>query len=195
MPHLLSRDDIPTADEYETNRDQYRRQIMVQKQPRRILIGSNCSVHIENREIMRYQVLEVLRAEGTFDNDESIEDELHAYNPMITQPGLLSATLMFEYPTEPERQLHLPKLVGIDQHVWLQVADTARVLGEFDGGQIDEHKVSSVQFIKFPLSDEQEEQIRTPGTVLRLVIDHPHYQAIAVLGEETRQAIAKDLSA
>lgn len=195
MPQLLSRDDIPTAAEYEQTRDQYRRQISVQKQPRRVLIGSNCSIHFENRDIMRYQVLEMLRAEGTFDNDDSIEDELHAYNPMITQPGLLSATLMFEYPTEEERQNYLPKLVGIDQHVWLQVGDAGKVLGEFDGGQIDEHKVSSVQFIKFPLNDSQEDQIQKPGTVLKIIIDHPQYNGIAVLGEETRKAIASDLSA
>lgn len=195
MPALLSRNDIPTAAEYEQTRDQYRRQILVQKQPRRVLIGSNCSIHFENRDIMRYQVLEMLRAEGTFANDDSIEDELHAYNPLITQPGSLSATLMFEYPTEEERQEHLTALVGIDRHVWFQVGDSPRVPGQFDQGQIDVHKVSSVQFIKFELTSDQQKLINTSGTVLRIAIDHPHYQGVAVLGEETRRAIAQDLSA
>ena len=195
MPALLSRDDIPTAAEYEQTRDQYRRQILVQKQPRRVLIGTNCSVHFENREIMRYQVLEMLRAEGTFANSDAIEDELHAYNPLITQPGTLCATLMFEYPTEEERQEHLTALVGIDRHVWFQVGDTPKIPGQFDAGQIDVHKVSSVQFIKFALTDEQQKLITTSGTVLKLVIDHPHYPGVAVLGEETRKAISQDLSA
>ena len=194
MPALLSRDDIPTAAEYEQTREQYRRQIMVQKQPRRVLIGSNCSIHFENREIMRYQVLEMLRAEGTFTNADAIEDELHAYNPLITQPESLSATLMFEYPTEEERQHHLTELVGIDRHVWFQVGETSRIPGEFDAGQIDVHKVSSVQFIKFSLTAAQQQIVNTPGSVLRIVIDHPHYQGVAVLGEETRRAIAQDLS-
>lgn len=195
MPALLSRNDIPTAAEYEQTRDQYRRQILVQKQPRRVLIGTNCSVHFENREIMRYQVLEMLRAEGTFANSDAIEDELHAYNPLITQPGTLCATLMFEYPTEDERQEHLTALVGIDKHVWFQVGETPKIPGQFDAGQIDVHKVSSVQFIKFALTDAQQKLINTSGTVVKLVIDHPHYLGVAVLGEETRKAIAQDLSA
>lgn len=193
MAQLLSQTDIPTAAEYERTRDQYRRQIMVQKQPRRILVGTNCSVHFENREIMRYQVLEMLRAEGTFGNAEAVEDELHAYNPMITQPGLLCATLMFEYPTEAERLEHLPQLVGIDRHVWLQIGDEPRILGEFDAGQIDAHKVSSVQFIKFRITAAQDQLLQSAGTVVRFSIDHAHYQGVAVLGEETRRAIAADL--
>ncbi|MBX7164894.1 MAG: DUF3501 family protein [Pirellulales bacterium] len=195
MAELLTFDDILSRDEYEAIRPDYRRKIMVEKRPRRVLIGSNCSAHIENREIMRYQVHEMLRAEGTFGNLEAIEDELHAYNPLITRADSLSVTFMFEYPTEDERQIELPKLVGIDRHIWLVVGELPRIAGEFDAGQIDEHKVSSVQFVHFPLTDAAQRLIATSGTVLRLVIDHPHYVAQAVLGEETRAAIARDLAA
>lgn len=195
MAQLLTRDDIPTHSEYESQRDAFRRRILMQKRLRRVAVGAHCTVHFENRDSMRYQVLEMLRIEGTFTNDEAIEDELHAYNPLITQAGLLSATFMFEYETEAERRTELPKLVGIDRHVWLQVGDTPRVLGGFDAGQIDEHKVSSVQFVKFALTDAQQDLIGREGTVVRLLIDHPHYRAQAVLGEETRQSLAADLAA
>ena len=63
----------------------------------------------------------MLRCEGTWDDFEAVNDELTAYNPLITQPNYISTTIMFEYPTKEERESELPKLVGIDQHVWLQI--------------------------------------------------------------------------
>ncbi len=195
MVKLLTTEDLWGREEYEQQRDAFRRKIMAAKQPRRVLVGPNCSVHIENRDIMRYQVLEMLRAEGTWDDPQAVADELEAYNPLISRPNLLSVTMMFEYPTEEERETELPKLVGIDRHFWLAIGESDPVLGEFDAGQIDEDKVSSVQFVKFPLDDEQQSHLAQAGTVARLIIDHPHYTAQAVLGEQTRECIAADLSA
>jgi hypothetical protein len=195
MAALLTPSDIPaTAAEYEQTRDAYRRRIMVLKQPRRILIGPNCSVHFENREIMRYQICEMLRAESTFGNEDSLEDELHAYNPLISQPNRLSATFMFEFPSEEQRARELSGLVGIHEHVWLQVGDDAPIAGEFDVAQLNDRRVSSVQFVKFTLTDAQQDAISKSGTVVRIRIDHPKYTAQAVLGEETRAALAADLS-
>lgn len=195
MAELLSAADVVDRDEYERIRSDFRRNIMQQKRSRRVLLGTNCSAHFENRDIMRYQVLEMLRCEGTWDDPSAVADELEAYNPLITQPDALSLTLMFEYPTEVERQSQLPRLVGIDRHVWLKVGDEPPIAGQFDAGQIDEQKVSSVQFVKFPIDQHTRERLARDGTVVRLVIDHPHYQTQAVLGEETRRSIAADLSA
>ncbi len=194
MAELLSPDDLLSLEEYTNIRDDFRRNIMVQKRARRVPVGTNCTAHIENRDTMRYQVLEMLRAEGTWDKPEAVAEELHAYNPLISQPEMLSVTFMFEYPSEEERKSELPKLVGIDQHVWFQIGDDAPILGAFDAGQIDEDKVSSVQFVKFPISPDQRNRMGDADTVLRIVIDHPHYQGQAVLGEDTRRSIVADLT-
>ena len=124
-----------------------------------------------------------------------MNDELTAYNPLITQPGTISTTIMFEYPTKAQRESELPKLVGIDQHLWLQIGDHERILGEFDAGQIDEMKVSSVQYVKFEITEEQQEELLNEGTVIRIHIDHPAYQAQSVLSEESRKSIVEDLAA
>jgi hypothetical protein len=100
--------------------------------------------------------------------------------------------MMIEYVTAAERAVQLPRFVQIDRHVWLQIGDTPPVLATFDRGQIDEHKVSSVQYIKFALSDEQRRLLAADGTVVRLRIDHPAYTAQAVLSEESRKAISRD---
>lgn len=63
----------------------------------------------------------------------------------------------------------------------------------FDGAQVSPTRISSVQYIKFALSEAQAARVRASGTVLRLVADHPAYHAQAVLSEETRRELASDL--
>ena len=189
----LTHADILAADDYARTRDELRRQIMVQKDRRRVLVGDHCSVHFENRDTLRYQVHEMLRVEHSWTKPGAIDDELHAYNPLLPGHGELSTTVMFEYETAESRAEQLSKLTGIDRHFWLVVGDAPRIPGQFDRMQISEGKISSVQFVRFALDRRQRELLSTDGTVVRIVIDHPAYQAQAVLGETTRKAIAEDV--
>ena len=190
--NLLTAADILGKKEYEAARDDFRRRVMVQKDRRRVAVGEHCTFHFENRDTMRYQVQEMLRAEDSWTRPGAVDDELEAYNPVIPQRGELSATMMIEYETPQERALMLPQFVGIDRHVFLDIGDTGRILAAFDRGQIDDTKVSSVQYVKFTLSDAQVRALGTSGTVVRIVIDHPAYREQAVLSEETRKAISED---
>lgn len=189
---LLTRADILDKQAYEQARPELRRRVMVQKDRRRVPVGGHVTLHFENRDTMHYQVQEMLRAEESWLRDGALEDELAAYNPLIPQHGELSATMMIEYETAQERARMLPQFVRIDQHLWLQIGDTPRIRAQFDRGQIDEHKVSSVQYVKFALSDEQRRLLAADGTVVRIILDHPAYTAQAVVSEETRKAIAHD---
>jgi hypothetical protein len=188
----LTETDILDKHTYEQARPDFRRRVMRLKDTRRVLIGDHVTLHFENRDTMHYQVQEMLRAEESWLRPGAIEDELTAYNPIIPKPGELSATMMIEYATAAERVAMLPQFVAIDRHVWLRIGDTPPILATFDEGQIDEHKVSSVQYLKFTLSDEQRKLLAAEGTVLRLSIDHAAYTAQAVLSEETRRAIMHD---
>jgi hypothetical protein len=188
----LTTADILDKQAYEQARPELRRRIMVQKEKRRVAVGDHVMFHFENRDTMQYQVHEMLRTEESWLRDGAINDELDAYNPIIPQSGELSATMMIEYATAAERALMLPKVVGIEQHVWLRIGDNAPVPAIFDGSQINEHKVSSVQYVKFTLSDAQRRLLKADGTIIRLVLDHPAYTAQAVLSEDTRKAIASD---
>ena len=188
----MTRDEIRFKDEYEKARPDFRRRVMRIKDRRRVLVGRHCSVHFESRDTLLYQVHEMLRAEESWQRAGAVEDELEAYNPLIPGPGELSATIMFEYETPEERAEQLPRFVGIDRHVWLRIGETEPLLAEFDAGQIDEHKVSSVQYIKWTLDDERRGLLKKEGTVVRIVIDHPHYEAQAVLSEQARDEIMRD---
>ncbi len=188
----IDRREILDRASYERERPDVRRRVMMMKDRRRVLLGDHCSVHFENRDTMLYQVHEMLRAESSWDRRGAVEDELEAYNPIVPAPGELSATVMFEYETPDERAVVLPRLVGVDRHLRLLIGDTPPILGLFDRGQIDEHKVSSVQYVKFPLSEEQRRLLKRDGTVVRLVLDHPVLSGQAVLGEATRREIMDD---
>ncbi|MDO8795806.1 MAG: DUF3501 family protein [Vicinamibacterales bacterium] len=190
--NLLTPADILDKAAYEAARPEMRRRIMLEKARRRVLVGDHASLLFESRDTMHYQVQEMLRAEDSWLRPGALEEELSAYNPLIPQRGELSATLMLEYETVAERAVALPRFVGLDQHVWLEIGGTARARASFDRGQIDAAGVSSVQYVTVRLSPEQVELLGQEGTVARVRIDHPAYQAHAVLGEDTRRAIAAD---
>jgi hypothetical protein len=192
MTEPLTHDDLLDKEAYEAARNDIRRQVMRIKQPRRVHVGDHCTFLFENRETLKYQVHEMLRAEGTWGKAAAIEDELTAYNPLLPGQGALSVTMLIEYETPEERATELTKLSGIDRHVWLQVGDASPVGATFDNAQMSDGRVSSVQYIRFTLSPAQQQALSAKGTVVRLTIDHPAYQAQAVLSEDTRKALAAD---
>ncbi|MEQ1757113.1 MAG: DUF3501 family protein [Vicinamibacterales bacterium] len=189
---LLTPADVLGKDAYEEARPDFRRRVMLQKDKRRVLVGEHMTFLFENRDTMLYQVQEMLRAEGSWLRPGAVEEELDAYNALIPATGELSATMMLEYATAAERALMLPQFVRIEQHLRLKIGDAPPLLASFDRGQIDEHKVSSVQYVKWTLSAEHRRLLSQDGTVVRLVVDHPAYTAQAVLSEDTRKAIARD---
>jgi len=184
--------DILTKDAYEAARPETRRRVMVLKDKRRVAVGGNCTVHFECRDTMIYQVHEMLRAEGSWSRPGAVEDEIEAYAPIVPAAGELSATIMFEYETPEERAVVLPRLVGIDRRVFLEIGGTEPLLALFDRGQIDERQVSSVQYVKWKLDERHRALLRDDGTVVRIRITHPCYAAEAVLSEATRRAIMND---
>jgi hypothetical protein len=191
MP-LLTQQDIYSRDEYEAMRPALRRRMLTHKAPRRIEVGPHCTVLFESYETMHYQVHEMLRAENNWQVPDAIAAELNAYNPLIPGHGELSATVMFEYTDEAQRQVELRHLVGIERHLWLTIGDTPPILAIFAEEQMDADKISSVQYARWRLNDEQRQLLKQEGTVIRLSFDHPHYRAQSILSESSRQAIMND---
>jgi hypothetical protein len=189
----ITKADILGRDAYERARPELRRRIMVVKGKRRVPLGDHAIVHFESRDTMLYQVHEMLRAEGSWERPGAVEDELEAYNPIVPAGRTLSATLMLEYETPEGRAVRLAELVGLDRHLSLHVGDMAPAEAVFDRAQVSPTRISSVQYVRFPLTAEQAALVRASGTVLRLVADHPAYRAQAVLSEETRRKVAGDL--
>ena len=88
----------------------------------------------------------------------------------------------------------LARLLGLEQHLWLEIGGLPPLAASFDAAQIATTRISSVQYVRWRLADDHAALVRQPGTALRVAVDHPEYAAVAVLSEETRAELAADLA-
>lgn len=185
-------DEIVGLERYESSRDAFRRQIIELKRHRRVGVGDAVTFVFENHETMLFQVQEMLRAEHITDVD-AIREELAVYNALLPKPGELSATMLIEITDEADIEARLNRLLGIDESVRFEVGDHPGIPAEFDPGQSREDRLSAVQYVRFNLPPAARKAFLDPAIPVRLVIDHPHYQAQAVISGPTRESLAADL--
>ena len=177
---------------YAAIRSEQRKRITDIKRRRRLEVGPFATFYFENYETMRHHVQEMLHIERG--GEVQIEDELAAYNPLIPQGRELVATVMFEIDDPARRASVLARLGGIEDHVFLDIAGE-RIRGEPDPTRENtspEGKASSVQFLRFPFTEDQIVRFKTPGAQVIAGFDHPNYGHMAVLPEPVRVALAED---
>lgn len=190
MKRLTLRDIAPRA-LYAELRPAYRAEIIALKRHRRIAVGDRVTVVFENRETLRFQVQEMCRVER-LDDPAAVQHEVDVYNELIPPENGLSATLFIEIPELDRIKAELDRLVGIDEHVALEVGDE-RVAALFDEKQMDGERISAVQYIRFQLNAEQAASIGEAETPVRLSIDHPNYRHETLLTAPTLASLAEDL--
>jgi len=189
----LHLDDIADQRAYERERDAFRSRIIDLKRRRRVTVGPFVSLVFENRDTVRFQVQEMARAERML-TDAAIQGELDTYNPLIPEPGELSATMFVELTTPAELREWLPKFVGIERAVALRIGE-AVVPAELEAahaGQLTRDDVAaSVHYLRWSLAPG--EVAAWPAAPLAVVISHPAYQHEAPLAEATREELLGDL--
>jgi hypothetical protein len=170
----LEPQDLYSLEEYARIRDDYRRRVMLHKVNRRLPLGGNAALYFEDRLTMQYQIQEMLRVERIF-TEEGIREQLDSYNPLIPDGCNWKATLMLEYPEEQERRKALGLLLGIENHVWMQVAshDRIRPFADEDLNRETAEKTSAVHFLRFELDEKMVADLRG-GAILTAGIDHPN---------------------
>jgi len=191
---MLTLNDIADLRAYERERDDYRRKVIEIKRRRRVAVGPIVSLVFENRETMRSQVQEMARAERMV-SDDQIQKELDVYNALIPEPGELSATLFIELTGEEALRNWLPRLVGIEHSVLLELpgGDIVRAVPEaaHEEALTRPEITASVHYIRFALDPAQVGRFAA-GPVI-LAVDHPEYPEQAVLTEEVRAELLTDL--
>ncbi len=176
---------------YEGFRADLRDRVIALKRRRRVSVGPVVTLVFENRATVLFQVEEMCRAEGIAD-PAKIAEEVRVYNQILPEEGELGATLFIEL-TDPARmQGTLDDLVGLQEHVWLDV-DGAPVRATFDPEQFTTDRLAAVQYLRFPLGVAAREAVKRAGAALQLRIDHPRYRHATVLDEATRAELAADL--
>ena len=124
--------------------------------------------------------------------------ELRAYNPLIPEPGQLSATLFIELTSQSAMREWLPKLVGIETAPELRLGSGTEtlivraVVDSAHAAQLTREEITSaVHYISFELTPQEIE--RFAAGPVRLAINHPAYQQETELSEATRQELLTDL--
>ena len=184
-----------TLEAYAKARKEFRTKVIAHKKSRTVHLGDHVTLLFEDELTLRYQVQEMLRIEKIFE-EEGIQDELDAYNPLIPDGRNLKATMLIEYEDVDERAAALAKMKGIEDKTWVQVEGSTRVyaIADEDLDRENETKTSSVHFVRFEFTKEMAEALKY-GVALAMGVDHPAYTVkLDAVPSETRAALVKDLA-
>ncbi|HZZ91093.1 MAG TPA: DUF3501 family protein [Usitatibacter sp.] len=190
----ISRDSLMTLEAYAKSRNDFRAMVLAHKKNRIVHLGGHLTLIFEDELTIRYQVQEMLRVEKIFEED-GIQEELDAYNPLIPDGSNFKATMLIEYEDVDERKVALAKMKGVEDKVWVRVEGCARVyaIADEDLERENDEKTSSVHFLRFELTREMAAALKY-GVGLAVGVDHPAYTAaVDPLPAEIRAALTKDL--
>ena len=192
MEHL-SPEDLYTLEAYAKLRPEFRARVMEHKKHRRLQLGEHVALLFEDRLTMQYQVQEMLRAERIFEAPE-IRAELDVYNPLIPDGSNWKATMMIEYPDASERHDMLRQLVGIEDQVWVQIGDAAKVfaIADEDMERTTAEKTSAVHFLRFELPPDLVADLKN-GAVLCAGLDHTIESSAVEMPSAMHESLIADL--
>jgi Protein of unknown function (DUF3501) len=191
----LARQDLLSLEQYSSDRARLRSEVIAHKQLRNVQVGPNMTWCFEDYTTIRYQVLEMLRAERIFESD-GIQGELDAYNPLIPDGSNWKVTLLLEFPDPEERRIALEKLIGVEDRCWIRVSEMERVFAAADEDmeRENEEKTSAVHFLRFELSPSMIEAMKS-GASLSIGVDHDNYRhLLSPLPTPVRDSLSLDLA-
>ena len=190
----LTRESLMTLEAYAKARKDFRAKVLAHKKNRTVHLGEHVTLIFEDALTIQYQVQEMLRIEKIFE-EQGIQDEIDAYNPLIPDGRNLKATMMVEYEDERERRAALARLKSIEDRTWIRVEGCPPVYATADEDldRENEEKTSSVHFLRFELTKEMVDALKY-GVTLSMGVDHPHYDAtLDPVPAEIRAALLNDL--
>jgi hypothetical protein len=100
--------------------------------------------------------------------------------------------MLIEIDEVEQRKSFLTKVVDLPYHTYLLIGGQ-KIFAEFDPRQGSEDKLSSVQYLKFNLTQEQADQFKDGDIVFGF--DHKEYSHEYKLSDEERNVLADDMRA
>jgi Protein of unknown function (DUF3501) len=191
---VISRESLLSLEAYARQRDAFRAQVIEHKKRRTVHLGEHVTLQFEDELTVRYQVQEMLRVEKIFE-EQGIQEELDAYNPLIPDGRNFKATMLIEYEDVEERKAALAQMKGIEDKVWVRVEGCPRVyaIADEDLERENDEKTSSVHFLRFELTAEMASALKY-GVSLAIGVDHAAYsETLDPVPPEIRAALVQDL--
>jgi hypothetical protein len=180
----IQRSEVVDYQTYEETREGFREQVLAAKARRRIHLGDCFTFLFENALTIRYQVQEMMRAEKIV-REKEILHEIETYNSLLGDEGQLGCTFLIEIDDPAERAVKLREWLALPEHIYARMEDDRKIRPLFDEAQRGRDRISSVQYLKFPVDD------KVP---IALGIDLPGLEHESRLGEDQRAALAEDLA-
>ena len=179
----IERSEILDFVTYGERRDALRASAMQAKDLRRFLVGDDFTFLFENRETVRYQIQEMMRVERIVKEAE-IAHEITTYNELLGSGGSLGATFLIGIDDERERAEKLGAWLGLLDHIYALLADGTKVRPKWDPRQVGDTRLSSVQYLSFPL---------TGQAPVAIGVDMPGLELETRSSEAQRAALQADL--
>ena len=195
MTEALTLDDVLDLRAYERVREEYRAQIIARKRLRRVALGPLLTPVFECFDTVRFQVQEMARVEKIL-SDEALQVELDIYNRLLPQVGELSGTLLLELTSEGMLREWLPKLVGIERALGVEVGGEivpSRPEEAHEAALVRDTLTPAVHYLRFGFTPAQVEAFAGDPGGVTLVAGHPDYEARTVLTPAVRQELLGDL--
>ena len=189
----ITPDNLMTLEAYAKFRKQRKAEVIAHRKLRTVTLGEHITMQFESEMTIRYQIQEMLRIEKIFE-EEGILGEIEAYAPLVPDGGNWKATMLIEYTDIHERKRELARLIGVEDHMFVEVEGYDRVyaIADEDLDRENDEKTSSVHFVRFELTPAMREAVRA-GAAVKLGCDHTHYPAHTAVEAETLASLAGDL--
>ena len=189
----LTNKDLLSLEEYDSNRETIKTEVIESKKHRSINIGNNIVLLFESFETIKYQVQEMLRIEKIFKKEE-IEEEIGAYQALIPDGNNFKATMLIMYPDVEERRKMLEKLNGIENKMWLRINQSSKIyaMADEDLDRANDEKTSAVHFLRFQLNSEEVDLFKNSDNI-EFGVDHDEYSRSIKVTSDTYKSLLKDL--
>jgi len=191
----ISLADLLSIKEYEAQRPIIRKTIMEHKKTRRVPLGPNATLHFEDYMVMRYQVLELMRAEN-ISSETELQQEIEAYNPLIPDGSNLKVTLMLEYPNPEERKTRLSELIGIEETISIKLDGHEPVypVANEDLPRSTEEKTSAVHFLRFEFDEKAIKSAKKGASWIILCNHGKYHHAQKIENKEIVKSLLRDFT-
>jgi hypothetical protein len=193
MTGHITPENLMTLEAYAKYRKQHKAEVIAHRKLRTVTLGEHITMQFESEMTIRYQIQEMLRIEKIFE-EEGIAAEIEAYAPLVPDGSNWKATMLIEYTDIHERKRELARLIGVEDHMFVEVEGYPRVyaIADEDLDRENDEKTSSVHFVRFEFDAAMREAVRA-GAAVKLGCDHTHYPAHVQIGAETLASLAGDL--
>jgi len=189
----ITPDSLMSLEAYTKYRKANKPAIIAHRKLRSVALGEHINLQFESEVTIRYQIQEMLRIEKVFE-EEGILQEIEAYAPLVPDGSNWKATMMIEYPDVNERKRELARLIGVEDHMFVEVEGQPRVyaIADEDLDRENDEKTSAVHFVRFELTPAMCAAVKA-GAAVKLGCDHTNYPAHIAIPAETLASLAGDL--